>query len=144
DGVIHHETNGEDERHHGDVVEAEVEQLHDGEGADDGERQGHGWDHGGREVAQEEENDQHHQDQRGGHGELDVLESLANILGAVAADVEVDGGRDLRPEDGQQAFDAVGHFDGVAAGLAHDGQAGHVDPNQQISIRLHQSPIPLA
>src|ERR1035438_8912516 len=95
DGVIDHEADREDQRHHGDVVEAEVEQLHHGEGADNGKRQRHGGDHGGREVAQEEENDQHHQDQRGGHGELDVLESLANILGAVAADVEVEGGGDL-------------------------------------------------
>ena len=123
DGVVHHEADREDQRHHGDIVQAEVEQLHDGKGAHDGKGQRHGGDHGGREVAQESKNDQHHQDQRGGHGELYVLEGLANVLGTIAADAEAYRRRDLRPEHGQQAFDVVGDFDGVAAGLAHDGQA---------------------
>src|ERR1019366_4718280 len=61
DGVIDHKADGEDQRHHGDVIEAEIEQLHDGEGADNGKRQRHGGDHGGGEVAQEAENDQHDQ-----------------------------------------------------------------------------------
>ena len=41
DGVVHHEADGEDQRHHGDVVEAEIQQVHHREGADDGERQRH-------------------------------------------------------------------------------------------------------
>ena len=119
DGVVHHEAYGEDERHHGDVVDAEIQQVHHRERAHDGEGQGHGGNHGGPEVSQEQED--HHDDQRqgGGHGELDVLESLANILGAVAANPQVYGGRHLRLESRQQPLDVVDDLDGVAAGLAH-------------------------
>ena len=60
--------------------------------------------HGGRDIPQEQENHQDHQPQRGRHGELDVLESLANVLGAVAANAQVDGRRHLRLEDGKQAL----------------------------------------
>src|SRR5450631_3922765 len=122
DGVIHHEADGENQRHHGNVVEAEVEQVHHREGADDGEGQGHGGNHGGREVPQEQEDHHDHQGQGGRHGELNVVKGLANILGTVAANGKVYAGRHLRLEGGQQALDVVGDLDGVAARLAHDGE----------------------
>src|ERR1019366_5423477 len=122
DGVVDDEPDGEDQRHHGDVVEAEVEQVHHRESADDGEGQGHGGDHGGGEIPQEQEDHHDPQGQGGGHGELDIVERLANVLGAVAADAEVHAAGHLRLEDGQQALDVVGDFDGVAARLAHDGE----------------------
>src|ERR1019366_3619275 len=96
DGVIHDEADGEDKRHHGNVVDAEIQQVHDREGAHDGEWQGHGGDHGGGEIAQEQEDHQDDQGQGGGHGELNVVEGFADVLGAVAANSQVHGGRHLR------------------------------------------------
>ena len=53
DGVVHDEADAEDERHHRQVVEAEIEYLHDGERAEDGERQRQCRDESGRPVVQE-------------------------------------------------------------------------------------------
>ena len=39
DGIVHDETDAKNQRHHGEVVEAVMEQIHDGKGPDDGERQ---------------------------------------------------------------------------------------------------------
>ncbi len=57
-GVIHHKTDGKGQGHEGEVVEAVAEQIHDGEGADDGHGQGQAGDDRGREVAQKEKDDQ--------------------------------------------------------------------------------------
>ena len=46
--------------------------------------------HGGREVPQEQEDHHDHQRQRRDHRELNIVEGLANVLGAVAADAQVD------------------------------------------------------
>ena len=122
DGVVHHETDGEDQRHHREVVQAVIQQVHHREGADDGERQRQAGNDGRRDVAQEQEDHHHHQPQGQQHGELHVLERLADRVRAVVEDVHVDRGRQFRLEDGQQVLDAVGDFDGVGAGLALDGQ----------------------
>src|ERR1017187_9242424 len=115
-------SDGKDEGHHGEVVEAVIQQVHDGEGADDGKRQGQAGDDGGRDIAQEQEDHQHHQAERQDHGELDVVVAFADAIGAVVEDVHVDGGRQLIAEDGEQIFHAVGDFDGVGSGLALDGE----------------------
>ena len=41
DGVIHHEADGDRERHERDIVEAELEKIHHPERACQGERDGH-------------------------------------------------------------------------------------------------------
>ena len=43
DGVVHHEPDRQDQRHHREVVQAVVEQVHHGERADDRERAAPGW-----------------------------------------------------------------------------------------------------
>src|ERR1035438_2665596 len=101
DGVVHHEADGKDEGHHGEVVETVIQQVHDGEGTDDGERQGQAGDDGGRDIAQEQEDHQHHQAERQDHGELDVVVAFADAVGAVVEDVHVDGGRQLVAEIGR-------------------------------------------
>src|ERR1035438_3228877 len=122
DGVVHHEADGKDEGHHGEVVETVIQQVHDGEGADDGERQGQAGDDGGRDIAQEQEDHQHHEAERQDHGELDVVVAFADAVGAVVEDVHVDGGRELVAENGEQIFHAVGDFHRVGSGLALDGE----------------------
>ncbi len=80
DGVVHHEPDAQDQRHHGDVVQAVVQQVHHGERAQDRERQRHAGDQRGRGIAQEQENHRDHQAQRDRHGELDVVGTPARIL----------------------------------------------------------------
>ena len=61
DGVVHHEADRQRQRHQREVVQAVAQEVHDGEGADDGHGQGQAGDDRGREVAQEQEDDQDHQ-----------------------------------------------------------------------------------
>ena len=61
DRVVHDKADREDQRHHRQVVEAVVEQVHHGERADDRERQRQAGDERRRDVAQEQED--HHHDQ---------------------------------------------------------------------------------
>ena len=64
DRVVDDEADREDERHHRQVVEAVVQQLHDGEGAEDRERQRERRNERRRAVVQEEKDDADDQDER--------------------------------------------------------------------------------
>ncbi len=46
DGVIHHDADRQDQPEQGQVVEAETQEGHHGEGADDGDRHRHQWNDG--------------------------------------------------------------------------------------------------
>ncbi len=65
DRVVDHEAGGDGERHQRQVVQAEAEQVHHRERADERQRHRQARDDGGRDAAQEQEDHQHHQD----HGE---------------------------------------------------------------------------
>ncbi len=80
DRVVDDEADREHQRHHRQVVEAEAEQLHDRERADDRERQRQARDDRRRDVAQEEEDHQDHEDERHEHRELHVADRLADRL----------------------------------------------------------------
>ncbi len=64
DGVIHHEAGGDGQRHQGEIVQAVVQQIHHGEGADQGDGHGDAGDEGGAAVAQEEKDHQDDQHRR--------------------------------------------------------------------------------
>ena len=55
DGVIHHETDRQGQRHQRHIIEAVAEQVHNGKGADDRHRQGHAGNDRGGDIADEEE-----------------------------------------------------------------------------------------
>ena len=95
-GVIHHEAGGDGQGHEGKIVQAEAEQVHQAEGADDGQGQGDAGNDGGPERAQKEEDDHHHQADGQEEGELNVVDGGADHLGAVAEDLDVDGRREWR------------------------------------------------
>ena len=75
DGVVHHETDGQRQRHQRQLVQAVAEQVHRGERADDREDDGGAGNQCGREIPQEEEDDHHDQRDRQHERELDVVES---------------------------------------------------------------------
>ena len=89
DGVVDDEADREDQRHHRQVVQAVIQQVHHGERADDRERQRQAGNHRRRDIAQEQEDDRDHQAQRQQHGELDVLIGFANGVGTVVENVHV-------------------------------------------------------
>src|SRR5437660_1877263 len=76
-----------------------------------------------RSVVEKREYHRDHEDQRDEHRHLNVLERLADVPGAIAADRQVHGGRQLRLKRRQESADRVGDRDGVAARLAHHRQA---------------------
>ena len=65
---------------------------------DDRHGQGQAGDDRGREVAQEEKDDQDDQADGQKQGELHVADGFPDRLGAVVEDVQVDRGGDLGPE----------------------------------------------
>ena len=122
DGIVHHEADGKDQGHHGQVVQAVVQQVHHGEGSDDGERQRQAGDDGRRHVAQKQEDHHHHQAQRQRHGELHVVIAFADGVRTVVENVHAYRRRQFLLEQRQQVLHAVRHRDGIGAGLALDGQ----------------------
>src|SRR6185369_1286308 len=112
----------ENERHHGEVVEAVIQQVHDGERSDDGEWQRQAGDDGGGHVAQEKEDHHHHQGEGEQHGELHIRVAFADGVRTVVQNVHVDRRRQFVAEEREQIFHAVGYGDGVGAGLALYGQ----------------------
>ena len=94
DGVVHHEADRENQRHHGQVVQAVVQQVHHREGADDGKRQRQAGNDRGRDVAQEQEDDHDHQAQRQQHGELDVVDTIRGWCrsGRTGSYMSIEGG----------------------------------------------------
>ena len=98
DGVVHHEADGERERHQREIVQRVAQQVHGGEGPDDGEGQGQAGDDGRREVAQEKKDDEHHQDDREQQRELHVVDRFADGFRTVVDDVEIHGGGHLLAE----------------------------------------------
>src|SRR5262249_8216866 len=127
DGVIDYEADRKDQRHHGQVIETIIEQIHDRERAHDGDRQRDAGNHRGRPVAQEHEDDADHHADREPHGELHVVERLADGLAAIAPHVELGGGRELGVEDGDQLLDFLDHLDDVASRLTKREQTDSAD-----------------
>lgn len=82
---------------------------------------------GGREIAQKDEDDQHHQKNREHQGELHVGHGFADGFRTVVKNVHLDRRRHLALQGGQQLADGVHHLHCVGAGLALHGQgdAGH-------------------
>ena len=122
DGVVHHEAGGDDQRHQRQVVQAEVAQVHDREGADQRDRHRQAGDQRGAAVAQEQEDYQDHQRHRDQQGQLGLFQRRADRRAAIVHHVQLD----LRPEQflqhRQLRVDGVGGLDNVGAGLAGDDQ----------------------
>ena len=122
DRVVHDEADREGEGEQRDVVDAEAEEVHHAEGAEDGD--GHRDAGDDRRGGRAEEQEDHEHDQHDGEheGEFDVVDGVADGERFVAEDLEVDGGGQLGAEGGEQFLDAVDDFDRVGAGLALDRQ----------------------
>src|SRR6266498_3208863 len=83
DGIVDDEADGESQRHKRQVVEAIIEQVHDGKGADDGHGQRQARNDSRRHIAQEKKDDEDNQPDRANESELDVMHRFTNRLSAV-------------------------------------------------------------
>src|SRR5262245_51628936 len=122
DGVVDHEADGDGERHQRQIVEAEVEHVHRRARAEQRQRHGYARNDRGPEVAQEQQDDQHHEGDGEPERELDVVDGGANGGGAVEDGFDLDRGRNPGGQLGKLRLDLVDRIDDVGAGLLEDGQ----------------------
>jgi hypothetical protein len=120
DGVVDDEARGDRQRHQREDVEAEAEQIHHAEGADD--RHGHGdaRNDRGAEI-REEDGDDGDDEQHRDHQRLFGIEQRgadrdAAVRGEGDVDIRGHGRRELR----QRALHAIDGLDDIGAGLAVD------------------------
>ncbi len=123
DGVVNDEADAQDQSHHRHVVEAEIQQAHHGERAQEGKRQREAGDGGGPEIPQEQKDHAHNQPDGDEHGDLDIAERRADSAGAIAAYLQVSRGRQLLVEHRYQRVHAIGNFQRVGSGLPEDNQS---------------------
>ena len=89
DGIVHHQTYGQDDGQHGKHIDGEARHVHHEEGTDQGYRNHDAGHQGDTPVAQEEEDDDDYQYKclvdgtlylgDGGPDELGVIESVAEV-----------------------------------------------------------------
>ncbi len=103
DGVVHHQTDGEDDGQQGEEVDGEAEGLHQEDPADQRYRDCHHRDQHRPEGAEEEKDDDH-DDQKGvAEGLQHLMDGAGDVFGGVIGDVRLEAG-------GEVAFDG-GHLD---------------------------------
>ena len=95
DRVVDHEADRDRERHQRQVVEAEIEQIHRRERAEQRQRHGDARNQRRPEIAQEQQDHQHDQDDGQRQRELDVRNRGADRRGAVEDGVDLDRGRNV-------------------------------------------------
>ena len=130
DGVVDDETGGDGERHQRQIVEAEAEEIHRSECADQRQRHRQAGDNRARQRAQEHEDHQHDQDDRKTELEFHVRDRSADRHGAVAQNADVHGRRQRAHDLRQQRLDSIDDLNDVGAGLTL-----HVDDDCRRRIR---------
>ncbi len=120
DGVVHHEAGGHREGHEAEVVQAEAQQVHDAEGAQQRDDGGHRGDDRGAGLAQEQAHHQHHQRDGDHQRDLDLAQRGADGVRAVRGHGDADVLRQLRLQRGDERAHAVHRLDDVGARLARD------------------------
>ena len=118
DGVIHHKAGGDGQRHQRQVVDREVHQVHEGEGAHQRQWYRHAGDNGGRGAAQKREGHQHHQANGKQQFFLGIADRGTNTVGAVGQHRDIDRRRQGRCQLRQQLTHTVGDIDHIGPGLA--------------------------
>jgi hypothetical protein len=137
DRVVDDEAGGDGERHQREIVEAEIEEIHGAQRADQRERHREAGDDRRRYVTQEDEHDDDDEDDGETELELDVAHRGADGDRAVGDHGDVDprrqGGLQLR----QLLLDAVDDLDDVGARLAlhvEDDRRHGVAPGRELDV----------
>ncbi len=118
DGVVDDEAGRDRQRHQRQIVEAEAEQIHHAERADDRSRHRDARDRRRAHAAQEREDDENHQDDRDDQRLLGVVQRLPDGLRPIDGDVEIDVARQRGDQARQLGSNVVDRLDDVGARLA--------------------------
>ena len=145
DGIVHDKADRQGQRHEGKIVERVVQQIHDGEGADDGHRQRQARDNRRRKIPQKQEDNEYDQADGQEQSRLDVVHRIADGQRAVVERLERNGRRELQAKHRQELLDVVHDFDGVGAGLPlnrQDDGALQVEPARHLVVfnAVHHAP----
>ena len=116
--VVDDEAGRDRERHEREIVEAESQQIHDAETADQGQRRGEAGDERRREGAQKNEDHENDENDREAKLEFHVGDGGANRRGAIVDDIEFDRGRKVRLNLRQEPLDVVRDLNHIGARLA--------------------------
>ncbi len=120
DCVVDHEAGRDGQRHQGEIVQAEAQQVHHAEGSDQRDRDRDTRNQRDPNVAQEEIDDQDHQGDRDQQRDLDVVDRGADGGRPVQHQGHLDGRWDRRLQLGQRRQHPVHGGDNVGARLAED------------------------
>ena len=129
DGVVHHEADGNRDGHERQIVEAVTEQIHDPDGAGQGQRHGDIGDERGPEAAQKQEDDHHDEGDADQQGKFHVMDRRADGGAAVVEHANFHAGRHPAFQLRQHGANAVESFDHIGPGLfLDDDQNGVIGP----------------
>ena len=122
DGIIHHQSGGNDQRHQRQVVQRKAQQVHDRKAADQRHRYGKGGNHRRPTVAQKQQH--HHDHQRGGYQQraLGLAQGGLDHRRAVHRHMQLGRGWQHCLQRRQFLADGGNGFDDVGVGLAVDDQ----------------------
>ena len=117
DCVVDHEAGRDGERHQGEIVEAEPQEIHYREGTGEGERRREARNEGGARIAQKQENHQHDEQSREHKRPFDIAHRGADRYGAIGQHGGIGAWRQCRLEARQRRLDGVHHGNDIGAGL---------------------------
>jgi hypothetical protein len=120
DRVVDDEAGGNGERHQGQVVKAEAEEVHRTEAADQRDRHDDPRHGRGARVAEKRVHDEHDEQHRDDQRPLDFPDCGADGRGSVEHDRNIDGAGERCPKLRQRRADAIHGGDDVGAGLSPD------------------------
>ena len=122
DGVVHHETGGDDQRHQREIVERETVEIHDRERADEGHGDRETRDEGGAGAAEKKKHHEHHEPGGNHQRMLGFAQRSADAGRAVHDDGEIGVGGQEGAKGRKLGGDRVDRCDDVGPGLAADHQ----------------------
>ena len=121
-GIIDHKTDGNGQRHQGQVIQRKTQCIGHRKSAEQGQGHGHGRNDRGRDIAQKQEDHQHHQHHGNRQFVLHVGDRGANGLGPVGEHRHLERARQTGAQRGQQLLHAVDHLNHISPRLALDAQ----------------------
>ena len=130
DRVVHDDPGGEHDPEQGQGVDGEAEELHEGEGADQRDRDGDGGDERAAPVLQEQEHHEDDEDDGLDQGDQHFLDRLAHDAHVVEGQPPLQTGRERLLQARHLLHDALVDLERVGGGQELDAHAGGLEPDE--------------
>ena len=118
DGIVHHETGGDDQRHQGQIIERIPRKVHDAQRTDKRERHGQRGNDGRLRVAQKQPDDRDDKDDGQRQFQKNVVHRGADGRRAIRDGDNLHVAGQAFPQARHERVDAVRHLNDIGAGLA--------------------------